>query len=101
MLRGDVAHDRRRAHVRVEVLALKPRIAAAEITFGILLGALDVAREKSAAEGTERNEADAELAQQRDDARLEIALPQRILALQRRDRMHRMRAPNRLLARLG
>ena len=99
MLRRDVAHDGCRAHVGVEVLALKARIAAAEVAFRILLGALDVARQKSAAEGTERNETDAELAQQRNDARFEIALPQRVLALQRRDRMHRMRAPDGLLAR--
>ena len=96
-----LAHGRRGPHVRVEVLALIARIAAAEVALRILLGALHGAGEEAAAERRERHEADAELAQQRDDARLEVALPQRVLALQRRDRMHGVRAADRLLARLG
>ena len=97
----DLAHGRRGAHVRVEVLALIARIAAAEVALRIFLGALHRAGEKAAAERRERHEADAELAQQRNDARLEVALPQRVLALQRRDRMHGVRAADRLLARFG
>src|SRR6185437_390441 len=42
-----------------------------------------------------------QLAQQRDDTGLEVPLPQRVLALQRRDRVHGVRAADRLLARLG
>src|SRR5204862_5475642 len=70
-----------------------------EISVGIFLRAFDVAGEKSAAEGAERNESDAELAQQRNDALFEIALPQRVLALQRRHGMDSMRAADRVLAR--
>src|SRR5207253_4584243 len=53
----------------------------------------------TAAERRERNEPDPQLAQQRDDPRLEIALPQRVLALERRDRVDGMCATDRLLAR--
>ena len=62
----DLTHGRRGAHVRVEILALIARIAAAEVAFRILLGALHRAGEKSAAERRERDETDAELAQQRE-----------------------------------
>src|SRR5207245_1850005 len=99
MRSSDLPHDAGRAHVRVEVRALETRIVAAEVVLGILLRAFDAAGEEAAAEGAERDEADAELAQQRDEVPFEIALPQRVLALQRGDRMYRMRAADRLLAR--
>ncbi len=98
---GDLTHGRRGPHVGVEILTLIARIVATEVAFRILLGALDGAREKAAAEWRERHQADPELAQQRDDARLQVALPQRVLALEYRDRMRGVRTANRLLARLG
>jgi hypothetical protein len=95
-----LANHGSRAHVRVEVLSLKPRIAATEVPLGVVLGATNVPCEKAAAERTEGNQTDAQLAQERKDARLEVALPERVLALQRGDRMHRMRAADGLLPRL-
>src|SRR5207237_6762634 len=88
-------------HVGVEVLTLVTRVVAAEVAFRVLLGALHRAGQEAAAERRERNESDTQLAQERDDARLEVALPERVLALQGRDRVHGMRAADRLLAGLG
>src|SRR5262245_15725750 len=99
--RRQLANGLRRLHIGVEVRALVARIVAPVVALGILLGALDGAGEEAAAERRERDEPDAELAQQRDDARLEIALPQRVLALEDRDRMHGLGAPDRALAGLG
>src|SRR6185437_12226842 len=81
------------------IRALKARIAPAEIAFWIFIRALHCAGKESPAQRAERNEADAEMTQQRDDARLEVALPQRILALQCRYRVHGMSAPYGLLTR--
>src|ERR1700693_1328687 len=86
--------------VGIEVLALQAWIAVADVALRITFGALHRARQKAATQWAERHQADAELSQQWNDARLEIALPQRVFALQRRNRMHRVRAANRGLARL-
>ena len=99
--RGQLAHRFGGSHVRVEVRAPIPRIAAAEIARRVLLGTLHIPGEEAAAERRERHEADAELAQQRDDTRFEVALPQRVLALERRDRVHGVGAADRILASLG
>jgi len=95
---GDFLDDPGDPHVFVEVLALQARVIPAEVAFRERLGALDGAGEEAAAERSERHEADAELAQERDDARLEVPLPERVLALQRRDWVHRMGASNGLFA---
>ena len=50
--------------------------AMPEVAFRIFFRALHRSRQKSAAERREREQADAEFAQQRDDARLEIPLPE-------------------------
>src|SRR5690349_24736675 len=94
---GNVAHNRCRAHVRVEVLALIAWVVTTEIVVRILLGALHVPSQESAPQWRKRNESDAELAQERNDPRLEVAFPKRVLALQRGNRVHRVRTTDRLL----
>ena len=56
------------------------------------------AREEAFAKRTERHEPDAELLERRQDLRLGSSRPQRVLALQRRHRLDRVRAANRLRA---
>src|SRR4051812_20700003 len=94
----DVADHCCSTHVRIEVLALISWVVATEIVRWKLLGPLHSAREKPAPERRERHEPDAELAQQRNDRHFEVPLPQRVLALQGRDWMRRVRAPDVLLA---
>ena len=92
-------HDTDGALVRVVVGALQPRIArAAVVAFRVLLGAPRGAGEEAASEGTERHQADPELTQDRKDIALEPALPQRVLALHRGDRVHGVRAADERLA---
>src|SRR5947207_4340690 len=98
--RRELPDRRRGANSRVEILAGEPRIAAPEVALGILLRPPGVAGEETATERGERDEADAELAQQRKDPRLEVPLPQRVLALKSRDRVNRVRAADRPLTRL-
>src|SRR5205807_4993733 len=60
------------------------------------LGALvDPSREEALAERAEGNEADAELLEQRQDLVLGLAPPERVFALQRRDRLDRVRTTDR------
>src|SRR5207237_2814025 len=79
----------------------EPRVVPAEVALGEAVGALDGPAEEAAAERSKRDEPDAELSQERDDPRLEVPLPERVLALERRDRMNLVRAPDGLFARLG
>src|SRR5204863_505191 len=76
-------------------------VGRAKIARGMFVGALSDAGEKAATERTEWNEPDAEFAQHRDDPWLEIPLPERVFALNGRDRMNRMRPANRFLPCLG
>ena len=65
-------------------------------------GRVDLAGEKARAERTERHEADAELLAGGEHAvLLDVARPQRVLALHGGDRLHGVRATDRLRARLG
>ena len=57
---------------------------------------VDLAGEEAFAERAERDEADAELLERRHDLRLGLSPPQRVLALQRRDRLDRVGATDRL-----
>src|SRR5208282_2881623 len=56
--------------------------------------------EEPAAERAERDESDPELAQRRNHVVLVVARPQRVFRLQRRNGMNRVRAANRIYARL-
>src|SRR6202030_3295165 len=71
-----------------EVLALEARVGAPVVIGLEILGALDGAGEKAAAERTVGHEADAEALAALQYAVLGIARPQRVLALQRRDAVH-------------
>src|SRR5689334_11273226 len=64
-----LAHSRCGAHVCVEVLTLVTWVRVAIIFGRIFLGSLRISRKKAAPEGRERNNADAEFATQRNDAR--------------------------------
>jgi len=86
----------------LEVLALEAWEALpARVTLVEVLRLLDLAGEEAAAERRVGHEADAKLAYQRQDRLLHRALPQRVLGLQRRDRVHGVRAADRLGACLG
>ena len=64
-------------------------------------GLVDLPGEEPPAQRAEGHEADAELLEDRQDLRLRLAPPQRIFALQRRDRLDRVGAADGLHARLG
>src|SRR6185312_1252151 len=98
LLHPDLLHYGNRARVRIKIRALKAWIAPTVVAFRIFLGALHRASEKAAAQWAEWDETDAELTQQRNDARLEVALPQRILALKSRYRVYGVGASYRFLA---
>ena len=77
------------------------RAGAAEV--GAVEGRVlvDLAREEALAQRAVRDEADAEFLQGRDDLRLGLPPPQRVFALEGRDRLDGVGATNRLHARLG
>src|SRR5581483_9677767 len=87
-------------HVALEVLALEARVVAPEVVVVQLVRRGEATGEEAAAEWAVRDEPDAELAQRVEDVALEIARPDRVLRLQRGDRVHGMRAPDRLGRRL-
>ena len=76
------------AQVALEVLAGEARVGLAPVVVGELLGRADLAGEEAVAERRVGNEADAQLAQQRQQLGLRIAGPQGVLRLQRGDRVH-------------
>ena len=61
----------------------------------------DLPREEALAQRAEGDEADPELLERRQHLRLGLPPPQRVLALERRDRLDRVGAADRLHARLG
>ena len=62
---------------------------------------VDLPGEESFPQRAEWNEADAELRERRKNLLFRFAPPDGVLALQRRQRLHRMRAPDVLHPRLG
>jgi hypothetical protein len=101
LLFGHFANDGSCPHVCIEVCALQTRVAPPEIILRILLGAYHHPGQETTAKRTKRHQADAELPQKRYETGLQIALPKGILALQRRNRVDRVRAADRVLPRLG
>src|SRR5688572_13313097 len=88
------------ARFRPPVLGREPRDGGAEVAAVERRGLVNAPREEAAAERAEGYEADAELLEGRQDRRLRLAPPERVLALQRGDRMDGMGAPDRPRARL-
>ena len=82
--------------ILLEVVALEPRMIPAPVALGKIFGAFELARQKTSSDRTVRYEADSQLAHRREDFLFHVATPQRILGLQRRNRMHAVRAANRL-----
>src|SRR5947207_1398593 len=78
-----------------EVLALEPRLEAAEVVGGEIVGRSELSGEEASAERAVGHDADTEVARGRHDVDLEVAAPQRPLALQRGDGVHRDRPTQR------
>src|SRR4029453_8020994 len=74
-------------HVGIEVFALEARMALAAVARAVLVGTLRVPGEEAAAERALGDESDAELPARRQDLGLDLALPERVLGLQRADGM--------------
>ena len=89
------------AQIALEVLAREARVGLAPVVVRELLGRTDIAGEKAVAERRVGNESDAQLAQQRQQFGFRVTGPQRVLGLQRGDRMHRVGAADRGGASLG
>ena len=88
----DLFHER---EILREVLALKSRRVAPIVSRFEVVDGLVPARQKSTADRAVRDEADPQLAHRGQNVILGITAPERVLRLQRRDRMHLVRAPNR------
>ncbi len=84
-----------------QVLAREARPVATEVALVELVGRAEPTRQEAASERRVGDERDAELLQRRQDLGLDVARPQRVLRLHRRDRVHSVRAADRLGARLG
>src|SRR4051794_8269214 len=101
LLLGDAPHALDEVEVALEVLALEARVVAAEVVLVEVGRAREAAGEEAAPERAVGDEADAELADRRQDLVLGVARPQRVLALQRGDRVHGVGAADRLRRGLG
>ncbi len=89
------------AQVALEVLAGEARVGLAPVVVGPLVGGADRAGEEAVAERRIGHEADAQLAQQRQQLGLRVTGPQGVLGLQRGDRVHGVGAADRVRAGLG
>src|SRR5207247_11317293 len=87
--------------VLLEVLAREARVVAAEVALVELVGRGQAPCEEAAAERRVGDEADAELLERRQDLVLDVACPQRVLALHGGYPMHGVRPADRLGSRLG
>src|SRR3989441_4917614 len=89
------------AQVALEVLSDEARVSLAPVVVGEVVNGADLAGEKAVTERGVGNEADAQLAQQRQQVGLWVAGPQGVLRLQRCDRVHGVGAADRVGACLG
>src|SRR5436190_2828116 len=87
--------------VRLPVLRLEARHGVTEVARIERRRLVDLPGEETLAQWTEGDEADPELLERREDLLLRLAPPQRVLALQRRHRLHRVRAADRRCTRFG
>src|SRR5204863_5692502 len=89
----DAVHER---EVSLEVLLGEARVLPPEVAIGDLLARPEPAGEEATTEGAVRNEADPELSTGRQHLGLRVAGPERVLGLNSGDRVHRVRAADRL-----
>ena len=85
----------------LEVLAHEPGVGLAPVAVVEVVHRADGAGEQAVAERRVRHEPDAELAAHVEDTVFGVTGPQRILRLQRRDRVHGVGSPDRGRSRLG
>src|SRR5207248_9149207 len=85
---------RHQLQVPREVLALKARIAAPPVVRGEIFVAPDLAREEAAPQRAVGDKADAQLAARGQNLVLRVATPERVLRLERADRVRRVGAPD-------
>src|SRR5262249_10526388 len=77
-----------------KIFTLKARMVASEICGGQVVGALDLSAEEAAADGTISDETDSKFSYRRQNSGFNLTLPQRILHLNRAERMNGMGATN-------
>jgi hypothetical protein len=87
--------------VAFEVVGIEARMIATSILRLELVQRLDRGGEEPAPEGGVSHKGDPELAAGREDVLFHVARPQRVLGLERNERMHFVRAPQGRHARLG
>jgi len=92
----DLLHLRDEREVLREVLALEARRRAPVVALREIREAAIPPREEPAPERAVCDEPDPELAARGEDGRLDVAREERVLALERRDRVDATRAPERL-----
>jgi hypothetical protein len=95
-LGGELLHALGELAVVLEVLAGEAGAVAAEVPLVELLGRAEAPREEAAAKRRVGDEGDAELLQGGQHIGLQVAGPQRVLALHGRDGVHRVGAADRL-----
>lgn len=81
------------AKVLRQILALEARAPPPEVTFRQLVQGTQLPRQEAASERAEGDESNAQLSAGREDPVLRVAGPERVFALNGRDRVDRMRAP--------
>ena len=96
--RADLVDER---EVAAEVLPGEAGVGLAPVVVGEVVDGADLPGEQAVAERRVGDEADPELAQQRQDLRLHVAGPQRVLGLKRGDRLHGVCAADGLGGCLG
>ena len=101
LLRGQLLETLDERQVAVDVLGLKARHVAPEVGRAESSRIGDRARQEAAAERAVGDEPDAELGAEVEQRVLRVAGPERVLGLQRRHRVRRMRADDRRGRRLA
>ncbi len=92
---GDLADPLDQFEVLLEIAALEARAVPTPVFFRQVVERLITAGEKTAAQGAVGHESDPQLTRGTEDLVLGVSTPERILGLQRRDRLHVVRAADR------
>src|SRR5947209_9696896 len=101
LLACNLFHDGCGTHVGVKVFALEAWVVEAKVVLRIFFSALYVPREEATAKRRKRDKTNAKLAECGDDLLFQIALPERVFALQCRDGVNGMGATNSVYSGLG